>query len=387
MPTIIVTDGEQRSSLAIVRSLGRAGHRCVIVSISGRSLAGASRHAAREVQAPDPGEAPDAFVRVLSDLVVEEHAEVVIPVTEEAILAVLPHRESIGAIVPFPDRPTFHAICDKSHVLEVARTIGIRVPRQREILSREDSVASLELPLVLKPARSVYTTPDGRRAKVSVAWARVPTDLRAALDNYSDAAFPILAQEVISGSGLGVFAFVREGQVVARFAHRRILEKPPSGGVSVLSRSEPMDDDLYALSTRLLSALDWSGVAMVEYKRDSSTGEPVLMEINGRFWGSLQLAIDAGVDFPRLVVDAALGLETPPALSYRPARMRWEWGHVDHLIARWRGSDSTASNRLCALADWIRAFRPGIRGEVLRFNDPGPFFRETDQWFRHVVGR
>lgn len=67
------------------------------------------------------------------------------------------------------------------------------------------------------------------------------------------------------------------------------------------------DPALVERSRRLLARLNWQGVAMVEYKIDASTGMPYLMEINGRFWGSLQLAIDAGVDFPRLLLEVATG--------------------------------------------------------------------------------
>lgn len=46
-----------------------------------------------------------------------------------------------------------------------------------------------------------------------------------------------------------------------------------------------MDEALYERTINLLDAFGWSGVAMVEYKVDERSGEPVLMEINGRFWG------------------------------------------------------------------------------------------------------
>ena len=109
----------------------------------------------------------------------------------------------------------------------------------------------------------------------------------------------MLLQERIEGPGVGVFVCCDRGEPVALFAHRRLREKPPSGGVSVLCESAAARSDRRATSaTRLLQALDWRGVAMVEFKRDLRDGSLRLMEINGRFWGSLQLAIDAGVEFP-----------------------------------------------------------------------------------------
>ena len=82
----------------------------------------------------------------------------------------------------------------------------------------------------------------------------------------------------------------------AVFAHRRLREKPPSGGVSVYRESVAPDPSLVARAAALLAGLGWRGVAMVEMKTDARTGTPYLMEVNGRFWGSLQLAVDAGVD-------------------------------------------------------------------------------------------
>ncbi len=383
MANIVVTDGEQRSALAIVRSLGRVGHRCVVVS-RGKSLAGASRHAAREVVLPAPDESPAVFARAVASLALEEDSRLVIPVTEEAILAILAHRDEIGATVPFPDLERFRSVCDKKHVLQVAKSIGIRVPKQYEIRSRDEEPPASELPIVLKPTRSVFSEADGSQHKTGVTWIRRPGEMQRALRAYPDNAFPILAQEVVNGPGIGIFLFVRDGKVLARFAHQRILEKPPSGGVSVLSRSEPMDETLQTLSLRLLDELGWTGVAMVEYKRDSMTGEPVLMEINGRFWGSLQLAIDAGVDFPKLVVEAALGGDFDPVTKYRNTRLRWEWGHVDHVIARLKDNDTSHGNRMRALVEWVAAFPPAARSEIFRVSDPVPYFRESVDWFRHV---
>src|SRR5205085_6819270 len=98
-----------------------------------------------------------------------------------------------------------------------------------------------------------------------------------------------------------VFALFDRGALVADFAHRRLREKPPAGGASVLSESAPVDPCLREQVVRLLGSIGWHGVAMVEYKHDLRSGATVLMEVNGRFWGSLQLAVDAGVDFPFLL--------------------------------------------------------------------------------------
>ena len=97
------------------------------------------------------------------------------------------------------------------------------------------------------------------------------------------------------------------------------------------------DPELVGPGLRLLELLDWRGVAMIECKRQLSTGRFVVMEVNGRFWGSLQLAVDAGVDFPTLLVRCAVGEPVVAERDYRiGVRSRWFWGDVDQLYLRLR---------------------------------------------------
>jgi predicted ATP-grasp superfamily ATP-dependent carboligase len=178
------------------------------------------------------------------------------------------------------------------------------------------------------------------------------------------------------------------GKLRAQFAHRRLSEKPVTGGVSVYRESVEIDEALRDLSCALLGRFNWRGVAMVEYKRDAATSVPYLMEVNGRFWGSLQLAIDSGVDFPALLVSCALGESETVAPEYRVGvRSRWWWGQVDHLVARLRPRLLAAQmlpgtpSATRALSDLVLGpFRSGDYEEVLRWSDPRPFCYETIRW-------
>ena len=149
-----------------------------------------------------------------------------------------------------------------------------------------------------------------------------------------------------------------------------------------------MPPDLAVASRRLLDALDWRGVAMVECKRDERTGRHVFMEVNGRLWGSLQLALDAGVDFPALLARCAAGERPDAVLDYRVGvRSRWFWGDVDHLYLRLRRSraqlhlDATAPGRVAALRDFSAFWRSGDSEEVWRWSDPKPFLLESARRF------
>jgi predicted ATP-grasp superfamily ATP-dependent carboligase len=329
----------------------------------------------------------------VSDLVRDRSVEIVLPITEAALLALLAEPGAVApAMIPFPDLATFQAVSDKARVMEAARAVGIAVPAQVVVASAAEAPGLLparaDTPLVLKPARSVR---DG--TQLGVSYLELGAEVRGALAALAPAAFPLLAQQRVHGTGAGVFLLRWEGRTLAAFAHRRLREKPPSGGVSVLRESVALDPTLQARAEALLDELAWQGVAMVEFKVDRETGTPFLMEINGRFWGSLQLAVDAGVDFPRLLVEAALGRPSASSPAYRAGvRSRWLLGDLDHLLLRLTRSrrslslSDAAPGRLATLWGFLTAFLPPTRLEVLRVGDPRPFLRELHAWLAALSG-
>lgn len=391
---ILVTDGEQRSALAVVRSLGAAGHLVHVCASRTRSLAGASRFTQSEHVVADALADPSQFADDIDALVSVNGIDTIIPMTESALLAILPNRERFGnRLIPFTEADTFASISDKQTVLAAATRAGIATPEQTvipdAIAATKLDASSVKYPVVVKPAHSV-STGSGVRVKFSVRHARSEDELRSILLELDARAYPLLLQQRIIGPGVGVFALVWNGELVGQFAHRRIREKPPSGGISVYRESIPVDPALLSASLALLAEFGWRGVAMIEYKIDERTGTPYLMEINGRFWGSLQLAIDAGVDFPRLLIEAATGSAPAPVTHFRTnVRLRWFWGDVDHLIARLRRSEEELSLPDGSPSRWtaVRQFfarHPDDINEILRRGDMRPFLRESIQWFQNL---
>jgi predicted ATP-grasp superfamily ATP-dependent carboligase len=384
---ILITDGEQRSALAAARSLGRAGYDVHVASHKRASLAGASKYVRSAVEVPNPLARPAEFVGAVRTAVVELQIDVLIPVTEAALLALLPARESIPATLPFPSAAAFGRLCDKALVAREAHRLGIEVPRTLEVGSKRPEdlgvIADLVYPVVVKPHRSVGVE-SGGRVKLEVRSVANHASLMAELNALPENAYPVLLQQQVVGDGVGIFVLMHRGEVHAAFAHRRIREKPPWGGVSVLRESIALDPQLLALSVELLRVFELEGAAMVEYKLDAATGTPYIMEINGRFWGSLQLAIDAGVDFPALMVAAILGEAAPRMPAYREGtRSRWFWGDVDNLLLRLRNrGPAKEAHRARAVFEFIRSFGPRSRSEIFRLADPAPAVRETIDWFR-----
>jgi predicted ATP-grasp superfamily ATP-dependent carboligase len=410
--SVLVTDGEERSALAVVRSLGRAGYRVHVGARRAGALAATSRWAAGVVVTPDPLREARAFADAVVEYVRQAAIDFVVPVTDASMLAMLPARDRLGpSAIPFGTLESFVALADKAGLRERAARLGIAFPRQVELdwSDRGRSLAgAVQMPAVIKPARSVavsgaegeaqrpgevtpattpVTTPV--TSKFGIRHAATMDELAAMIRAMPRAAYPLLIQERIVGPGVGLFLLLWDGEVLATFAHRRLREKPPSGGVSVYAESIEPPAGLAERSIELLREFGWRGAAMVEYKIDQATGTPYLMEINGRFWGSLQLAIDAGVDFPRLLMDRASGRPAAARSGYRAGvRGRWWWGDADHLLARLRRSRTALSlpadapSRGAAILAFLGACARFDADAVWRWDDPRPFLTETAAWFR-----
>ena len=117
--------------------------------------------------------------------------------------------------------------------------------------------------------------------------------------------------------------------------------------------------------------------------------DQLVSPVLGESTDSLQLAVDAGVDFPRLLLELMAGGTPAPVTGYRAGvRSRWWWGDVDHLLARLTRSDARLAlppgspSRIAALFHFLRLWWPGDQNEVFRWQDPWPAVRETVAWFR-----
>jgi len=389
-----VTDGDQRAALTIARSLGRRGI-CVIVGEERpRSLASSSRYCSRHVTYPSPYRHPEAFEQFMLDLVVRERVDVVLPVTDVTTHAIARHQDTLRrhSALATPPFEAFDLVADKGALLRRAARCGIAVPRTLVvdgIAGLKDLVEHVSYPAVIKPVRSRLRTDRGWRA-ASVHYARSESDLWS-LYQQTDylTSYPSLIQERISGPGIGTFVLFDHGRLLAASAHRRLREKPPSGGVSVLRESAPVDPIVRDHAIRLLGPLGWHGVAMLEYKQDRRSGTPYLMEVNGRFWGSLQRAVDAGVDFPYLAWQLALGHRPEIAPTYRVGvKSRWLLGDLDHLLTRLGKRDrdlqlpDAAPSKVRTLIDFFKFAAPDLHYEVIDREDLRPFLYECRQWVR-----
>jgi predicted ATP-grasp superfamily ATP-dependent carboligase len=306
-------------------------------------------------------------------------------VTEVAIGTIfecgLDTRLSIAA----PPRAAYAVAIDKLVLGEHAARAGLDVPRTAAL---ENAAAFSALPpgfafpVIVKARRSRWLE-NGAWRRGGVHFVRHPAGL-SALADARDLAGGAMVQEFIEGHGEGLFFLVQHGAVRATFAHRRLREKPPSGGESVLRESIAADPALVRASEALFAALGWNGIAMIEFRR-ASNGRAYVIELNPRLWGSLQLAVDAGIDFPMLIAELANGSPIAAQSARSGVRTRWLLGDVDHLWIALRNAaerHATGRTRGRVVLDFLDGFRDGSLPETWRRDDPAPFWRELALWMR-----
>ncbi len=314
--------------MVAVRALGKAG---VDVTVTGDSVLTSSfysRYCSRRLRTPAPAEAPSRFCKAILNELSGRRYDLIIPMEDDSIRALLPSRPEIEELTcfPFPSDQSLATAFDKSRTHALATQLGIPVPRQYR---RLDEVGELDLPVVLKP-----TIGSGSHGLMYVETA---DQLGSLLEHPPGPMETYLIEERLPAQGEEVGAnllFGLDGACLAGFTYKRLRDYPVKGGPSTL-RESIRDPELLDLSSRLLRELDWRGVAMVEFKRDTRSGGLKLMEINPRFWGSLALPVAAGVNFPLLLLRVARREVFQPIFDYKVGvRARWLIpGDVLHFLS------------------------------------------------------
>lgn len=333
-----------------------------------------SKYADRHVQYPAPETDPEGFVRAIEDELEAGEYDMLLPITERTVETVVKRRSRFEnhTAVPFPPYDKLRVGLDKRRTVETAREFDI--PHPKTLFPDEADLDTVEevlgYPVVAKArrgeSRNGVVVCDSREAL-----ERARRDLR---ENYGAVFF----QEFVPDGGeRGVYTlYGSPGELTALTVQQRLRTNPPSGGASTY-RETVRDPELVSLADELLSALDWFGVAMVEFRIDDRTGEPQLLEINPRLWGSLALSVYAGVDFPYLLYRMAVGDDLEPNLEYA-ADVQARYLFTDFLQVLSR------EDTLRALREFFTPATKPCRYDIVSKRDPLP---ALGQALHYAAGR
>lgn len=321
MKTVLVTDAETRNSLSVIRSLGKANYRVTTVSTKRCAMGHYSKYVYDSYTIKKYEE--KAFLEIIKLV----KPDIIFPCSDNTV-EILSKSDYIKkeVICPVPSQNSFEICRDKYKTISFANSMGVRTPKTFSLNSKTDyeelkKTGNIVYPSILKPKKSSGS----RGLRLCENEEELLSHFSKSLESFKDG---FILQEFIplDGDIIDAVFLYKEGKYIAGFVDKRVRTYPPKMGACTYGISIHNDEALN-LGKKLLDKLEWNGLAMVEFRTHPKTGELYLMEINPRLWGSIQLPIFAGIDFPKILVDVFLN-------NYEN---KFETDYKDGLAMRWIG--------------------------------------------------
>jgi protein-tyrosine-phosphatase/predicted ATP-grasp superfamily ATP-dependent carboligase len=382
----LILDGEWESALAIVRSLGSKRVRVEVGARERRCIASRSRYCEDHFVYPDPLTDLQGFRNCILKRVASRDYALVMPVTDLTICPLRDIRQQVEqhSLLAMAPSESIAAALSKSRTCELAEQLAIPCPETVIVRELDELTArprGFSYPVVVKPEQSKTWSAADSGHENTVTYAFDESELIEKVSTFLPFG-PVTLQEYVSGHGIGIGVLARDGDVLHAFQHRRLHELPLTGGASSYRISEALDPELLDYSTRLIAALQWNGVAMVEFKRNRTSGQSALMEVNGRFWGSLPLAVAAGADFPFTLYQMLVHSRTEFDQRYRVGVRCRHLGKDLEWVARALGPKSCSialaatPSRSSVLRDSARMLAPTDYVDTWNTRDLRPGFHD-----------
>jgi predicted ATP-grasp superfamily ATP-dependent carboligase len=330
-PTVLLTDGEERSVLAAARGLAAASYRVACAATSRSAATHWSRACDEQLLLPDVRSGVTAFVSSLEAVLDGGDYRVTIPGTDAALLvasasrARLERRTTIG--LPSPEAVT--AALDNLALLEGATAAGVETPESvvcRSLSEAVEAAAELGLPAIVKARSSV--TREGDR--VTHHRTMLVADVAGLRNAVGAAGFPCVVQGREDEPRLLSLAGVvgDDGALLAVAASRYLRTWPLQAGAAAFSETVTPPAGLVDAASTVLEALGWRGIFELEFL-ETRDGRTLLIDLNPRVYGSLALAVAAGINLPAVWCGHLLGERSTGLVLTARAGMRYRWEDAD----------------------------------------------------------
>ena len=336
---VLLSEADHRSTIAAVRAIGR--YRAEFeVHVAGDNLfnrAFYSRYCSGRHLCSSPEGDESAFVESMLTILKGDSFDAVLPMGTASVILISKHREQFDPYANFaiPQYDQVMMMHDKRSVMTLCDQLDIMHPRTYYPENEEDIKVipdSEPFPLVIKAGRGA--------ASKGLCYAQNTDDLLQAYRMHvgRNDSTPVvdfsrpMVQQYIPGELHDLVVLFNHGELTAQMTQQRLKTLPLTGGGGIVNVTTKGRTELEEMGVALLKHVKWHGPAMIDFKVNTKTGVPYLLEVNPRFWGTTALSIEAGINFPLLTVllacqgDVASCFEYSEGIMYRwvfPEEVLW----------------------------------------------------------------
>jgi predicted ATP-grasp superfamily ATP-dependent carboligase len=355
---LVLETGRTRAALAGARGLRAAGW-AVGVGSPLRGLATRSRFVERWHRLPAPEEGGEPYLEAVREAVRSGRYTLVFAAGDAELLLIAEGRGRLGATVPHPSHAVLLRGLDKLELMHTAERVGLAVPRTW----RPSDGAGTTWPVVVKPRFKLADAEEGHGWRLGTHVAHDDAQVRSHVEDIERAGVEAVLQQHLVGR-LVAWSAVLDGasEVVAEVQQEASGLWPTSGGVSARAVTVPVTEEIGRGARALLAELGWSGLVQLQFMLGED-GRPRLIDLNPRFYGSLALAIGAGVNLPAIAAASATDGPAQDGVPRVGARYQWLVGDLQAQLAQ-RGPAA-------ALASSVR-WGLGAHHSVWSARDPAP---------------
>jgi predicted ATP-grasp superfamily ATP-dependent carboligase len=381
---VLLLDGYSTRTLACVRSWGKRGIAFAVGGETPWDMSLFSRYSRETFVYTSPKRDLSKFVQDVNRFSRQFRADSVFPTSEAAIMACSKYQDELECSPIIPHEHLIETVFNKAKTLNLAASLGIPVPATIRLAgedSRRLDELQMDFPVVIKSSSSEFLLGDKVETSAKTVYAFNKVELEKECRSRLERGQSILLQQYIDGYGVGVSGLFAGGRPVAVIGHRRLRESDPLGGPSALAESIEPAPELLEAAIRLFERLQFTGPAMAEFKVDHRSGRAYLMEINGRFWGTILLALASGLDLPYLYWKMLNSMDIGPEETvYRAGvKGRYILGDTKCLFLCLKGKPQNwpgaFASRLAAIRSYLGSFVDRNTADlILTRDDPKPFF-------------
>jgi predicted ATP-grasp superfamily ATP-dependent carboligase len=378
-PRILLTDAQDRSSLAACRSLHRAGYAVDAVASSRPAAAHWSRSCDRRLVAGDPRDDGARFVEELREIALTASYRLLVTGSDASLLAVSRHRDRLEELIELglPPAEIVERCVSKRALADAAAEAGIGAPEAEVCADETEARAAARrfgFPVVLKPPSTVVARNGGAVQRGSAILGNEAT-LEALWPEYGAGS---LIQRRLDGEVVSFSGVAADGRLLAYGVSRYGRTWPPEGGAVSFAETISPPDGLHRKVKNLIGVLAWQGVFEVELIQRGS--QFAVIDFNPRLFGSLELITRAGAPLTTAWCDWMLGFEPVEREAQPGYRYRWEDAEARNLARR-------VKDRRIGSA--IRMLRPRRRmtRSFFRLADPAPLVARVLLLLAHGLRR